>query len=133
HENGIRVVADLVVNHTSSENRWFKEARADINSQYHEYYVWSDDPMKYKEARIIFCDTELSNWTFDQAVGKHYWHRFFHHQPDLNFDNPAVAQEMMNVVDFWLSKGLDGFRVDAVPYLYEREGTNCENLKETHE
>ncbi|MBI1289762.1 maltose alpha-D-glucosyltransferase [bacterium] len=133
HELGLKVVADLVVNHTSSENRWFQEARRDPHSPYHDYYVWSDDPSRFSEARIIFCDTETSNWTYDPMAGKHYWHRFYGHQPDLNYDNPAVQEEMLRVVDFWLGKGLDGFRVDAVPYLFERDGTNCENLPETHE
>ncbi len=133
HLRGIRVIADLVVNHTSSENRWFQEARSSPDSPYRDYYVWSDDPQKYDGVRIIFCDTETSNWSFDPVAGQHYWHRFFSHQPDLNYDNPAVQNEMLRVVDFWLSKGLDGFRVDAVPYLFEREGTSCENLPETHE
>lgn len=133
HELGIRVIADLVVNHTSSENRWFQEGRADPESPYHDYYVWSDDPEKYSDARIIFCDTETSNWTYDPIAHKHYWHRFFSHQPDLNFENPAVQEEMFRIVDFWLGKGLDGFRVDAIPYLYEEEGTNCENLPRTHD
>ncbi|MDK2972221.1 MAG: maltose alpha-D-glucosyltransferase / alpha-amylase [Candidatus Sumerlaeota bacterium] len=133
HSMGIRVIADLVVNHTSNEHPWFKEGVADPDSPYHDYYVWADTPEKFSEARIIFCDTETSNWTYHPQTGKYYWHRFFSHQPDLNFDNPAVEEEMFNIVDFWLSKGLDGFRVDAVPYLYEREGTNCENLPETHE
>lgn len=132
HKRGIAVIADLVVNHTSNEHPWFKEACADPNSKYHDYYVWSDDPEKYKDVRIIFCDTEASNWTYHPQVGKYYWHRFFSHQPDLNYDNPEVQQEMLNVVDFWMSRGLDGFRVDAVPYLFEREGTNCENLPETY-
>lgn len=133
HSMGIRVIADLVINHTSNDCMWFREARRDPNSPYREYYVWSDDPNRYSDARVIFCDTETSNWTFDPIAGKHYWHRFFHHQPDLNYDNPRVHDEMLNIVDFWMAKGLDGFRCDAVPYLYEREGTNCENLPETHE
>lgn len=133
HEMGIRVIADLVVNHTSSENAWFQEARHNRNSPYRDYYVWSDDPEKYKGVRIIFLDTEASNWTYDPVAGQHYWHRFFSHQPDLNYDNPKVQEEMLKIVDFWLGKGLDGFRVDAVPYLFQREGTSCENLPETHE
>ncbi len=133
HEMGIRVIADLVVNHTSSDSKWFQEARSNADSHYRDYYVWSDDPNKYKDARIIFIDTEASNWTYDPVAGQHYWHRFFSHQPDLNYDNPTVQEEMLKVVDFWLEKGLDGFRVDAVPYLFQREGTNCENLPETHE
>jgi len=132
HHMGIRVIADLVVNHTSSECAWFQEARRDPNSPYRDYYVWSDDPTLYPDARIIFLDTEASNWTYDPVAGRHYWHRFFSHQPDLNYDNPAVQEEILRVVDFWMTKGLDGFRVDAVPYLIERDGTNCENLPETH-
>jgi maltose alpha-D-glucosyltransferase/alpha-amylase len=133
HSFGIRIMADLVVNHTSSDCKWFQEARRDPNSPYRDYYVWSNDASKYSGARIIFCDTETSNWTYDPIAGTHYWHRFFSHQPDLNFDNPAVQGEILAIVDFWLAKGLDGFRVDAIPYLFEREGTNCENLPETHE
>lgn len=133
HKRGISVIADLVVNHTSSDHPWFKEAVANPNSKYHNYYVWSDSPEEYQDVRIIFCDTETSNWTYHAQIGKYYWHRFYSHQPDLNYDNPEVHEEMFRVVDFWLSRGLDGFRVDAVPYLYEREGTNCENLPETHE
>lgn len=132
HRLGVRVIADLVVNHTSSDCRWFQEARRDKSSPYREYYVWSDDATKYSDARVIFCDTETSNWTYDPVAKSHYWHRFFSHQPDLNYENPAVHEEMLGIVDFWMEKGLDGFRVDAVPYLYEREGTNCENLPETH-
>ncbi|CAN5511548.1 hypothetical protein BH09SUM1_BH09SUM1_16790 [soil metagenome] len=132
HSFGIRVIADLVVNHTSSDNKWFQEARLGPSSPYYDYFVWSDDPTRYKDARIIFTDTEMSNWSFEPKVGKHYWHRFFSHQPDLNYENPKVQEEMLKIVDFWLAKGLDGFRVDAVPYLYERDGTDCENLPETH-
>lgn len=133
HEKGLRVIADLVMNHTSDQHAWFQEARADRNSPKRDYYVWTDDPTKYSETRIIFTDTETSNWTFDPVAGQYFWHRFFSHQPDLNYDNPAVHEEMFNVVRFWMDLGLDGFRCDAVPYLYEREGTNCENLPETHE
>lgn len=133
HQLGLRVIADLVVNHTSNECEWFKQARANPDSPYRDYYVWSDDPTLYPDARIIFIDTETSNWTYDPVAGQHFWHRFFSHQPDLNYRNPAVQEEMLRVVDFWMSKGLDGFRVDAVPYLFEQEGTNCENLPETHE
>ncbi|CAN5264351.1 MAG: maltose alpha-D-glucosyltransferase [Chloroflexia bacterium] len=132
HSRGLRVVADLVMNHTSDQHAWFQEARRDPTSPKHDYYVWSDDPERYVDARIIFTDTEVSNWTYDQVAGKHYWHRFFSHQPDLNYDNPDVHREMFDIVRFWLNLGLDGFRCDAVPYLYEREGTNCENLPETH-
>src|SRR4051812_25123073 len=132
HLRGIRVLADLVMNHTSDQNTWFQQARQSRDSPYRDYYVWSDTDDKYKDARIIFIDTERSNWTYDSTAGQFFWHRFFSHQPDLNFDNPAVHQEMFKVLDFWMSRGLDGFRCDAVPYLYEREGTNCENLPETH-
>jgi maltose alpha-D-glucosyltransferase/alpha-amylase len=133
HEKGLRVIADLVMNHTSDQHEWFQSARCDPNSPYRDYYVWSDDPTLYSDARIIFTDTETSNWTYDPVAGRHFWHRFFSHQPDLNYDNPAVHEEMFNVVRFWMGLGLDGFRCDAVPYLYEREGTICENLPETHE
>jgi maltose alpha-D-glucosyltransferase/alpha-amylase len=132
HARGMRVIADLVMNHTSDQHPWFQAARSDRNSPYREYYVWSDTDQKYKEARIIFLDTEKSNWTWDESAGQYYWHRFFSSQPDLNFDNPAVQSEMLNVMKYWLELGLDGFRADAVPYLFEREGTNCENLPETH-
>jgi maltose alpha-D-glucosyltransferase / alpha-amylase len=133
HRRDLHVIADLVMNHTSDQHPWFQAARHDPNSPYRDYYVWSDTPDKYREARIIFIDTEPSNWTWDNAAGMYYWHRFFSHQPDLNFDNPAVQEEMFKIGDFWLSMGLDGFRADAVPYLIEREGTNCENLLETHD
>ncbi len=133
HNKGLRVVADLVMNHTSDQHSWFTEARSNPASPKRDYYVWTDDPSKYNEVRIIFTDTELSNWTFDPVAGQYFWHRFFSHQPDLNYDNEAVWLEMFEVVRFWLNLGLDGFRCDAVPYLYEREGTNCENLPETHE
>ena len=132
HRRGLRVIADLVLNHTSDQHPWFQAGRADPNSPYRGYYVWSDDPHRYAEARIIFIDTETSNWTLDPVAGQYFWHRFYSSQPDLNFDNPAVQAEMLNVVKFWLELGLDGFRADAVPYLFEREGTNCENLPETH-
>ena len=132
HSKGLRVVADLVMNHTSDQHPWFQEARSDPDSPKRDYYVWSDDPTEYSGARIIFTDTEVSNWTYDQVAGKHFWHRFFSHQPDLNYDNPEVHREMLDVMRFWLNLGLDGFRCDAVPYLYEREGTNCENLPESH-
>ncbi|HEY0099075.1 MAG TPA: maltose alpha-D-glucosyltransferase [Pyrinomonadaceae bacterium] len=133
HARGIRVITDLVVNHTSDTHEWFREARRSPTSPKRDWYVWSDDPHKYAEARIIFTDTEHSNWTWDEEAGAFYWHRFFSHQPDLNYDNPEVRQAMLDVVTFWLDLGIDGFRVDAVPYLIEREGTNCENLPETHE
>jgi maltose alpha-D-glucosyltransferase / alpha-amylase len=132
HQRGIRVIADLVMNHTSSAHPWFQEARSDPSSPKRDWYVWSDDPKKYDEVRIIFVDTEKSNWTWDDKAGQYYWHRFFSHQPDLNYDNPEVQAAMLDTLRFWLERGLDGFRLDAVPYLYEREGTNCENLDETH-
>jgi maltose alpha-D-glucosyltransferase/alpha-amylase len=132
HARGLRVIADLVLNHTSSHHPWFQAARADRHSPYRDYYVWSDTDQKYTETRIIFLDTETSNWTWDPEAGQFYWHRFYSHQPDLNYDNPAVRAEMLKVLSFWLDQGLDGFRADAVPYLIEREGTNCENLPETH-
>ena len=132
HERGLRVIIDVVMNHCSIDHPWFQAARADRNSPYRDYFVWSDTPEKYKEARIIFLDTEPSNWTYDEVAGQYFWHRFYSSQPDLNYDNPAVHEEMFNVLRFWLDMGIDGFRADAVPYLYEREGTNCENLPETH-
>jgi maltose alpha-D-glucosyltransferase/alpha-amylase len=133
HSRGIRVIMDLVLNHTSDQHPWFQTARADPNSPYRDYYVWSDTNNRYKEARIIFLDTETSNWTWDEKAGQYFWHRFYATQPDLNFDNPAVRQEMLNVMKYWLDMGVDGFRADAVPYLFERDGTNCENLPETHD
>jgi maltose alpha-D-glucosyltransferase/alpha-amylase len=132
HERGMRVIADLVMNHTSSDHPWFQEARRDPSSTKRDWYVWSDTDDSYQGARIIFVDTEVSNWTWDPIAGQYYWHRFFSHQPDLNYDNPAVRDAMLDVLRFWLDLGLDGFRLDAVPYLFEREGTNCENLPETH-
>jgi maltose alpha-D-glucosyltransferase/alpha-amylase len=133
HKRGIRVIADLVINHTSDQHPWFQASRADPDGPFGDFYVWSDTDDRYGEARIIFVDTEQSNWTFDQVRGQYYWHRFFSHQPDLNFDNPKVQDAIIEVLRFWLDLGIDGFRLDAVPYLYERDGTNCENLKETHE
>jgi maltose alpha-D-glucosyltransferase / alpha-amylase len=132
HQRGIRVIADLVMNHTSSDHPWFQEARSSPDSPKRHWYVWSDTPDRYPEARIIFVDTEASNWTWDPVAGQYYWHRFFSHQPDLNFDNIEVQDAMLEVLRFWLDLGIDGFRLDAVPYLFEREGTNCENLIETH-
>jgi maltose alpha-D-glucosyltransferase / alpha-amylase len=132
HARGIRVITDLVINHTSDQHPWFQAARSAPDSPKRDWYVWSDTPDRYREARIIFTDTEKSNWTWDETAQAFFWHRFFSHQPDLNYDNPAVQQAMLDAVDFWLGLGIDGFRVDAVPYLYEREGTNCENLPETH-
>ncbi len=132
HKRGMRVLTDLVMNHTSDQHPWFQAARADRNSPYRDYYVWSDTDQKYQDARIIFLDTVQSNWTWDETAGQYYWHRFYPSQPDLNFDHPSVRQEMLKVMKFWLDLGIDGFRADAVPYLFEREGTNCENLPETH-
>jgi maltose alpha-D-glucosyltransferase/alpha-amylase len=132
HARNIRVIMDLVMNHTSDQHSWFQSARSDRHSPYRDYYVWSDTDDKYSQARIIFLDTEKSNWTWDEVAGQYYWHRFYSSQPDLNYDNPAVRAEMLNIIRFWLNMGVDGFRVDAVPYLFEREGTNCENLPETH-
>jgi maltose alpha-D-glucosyltransferase/alpha-amylase len=133
HERGIRVVTELVINHTSDQHPWFQRARnAPKGSPEREWYVWSDDPNKYKDARIIFTDTEKSNWAWDGVAQQFYWHRFFSHQPDLNFDNPKVVEAVINVMRFWLRMGVDGLRLDAIPYLVEREGTNCENLPETH-
>jgi maltose alpha-D-glucosyltransferase/alpha-amylase len=132
HKRGLRVITDLILNHTSDQHPWFKEARTSRGSPRRDYYVWSDTDRKYKDARIIFIDTESSNWQFDPQTGQYYWHRFFSHQPDLNYANPKVQQAMLDVVRFWLDLGVDGFRADAVPYLFEREGTSCENLPETH-
>ena len=135
HQRGLRVIADLIPNHTSDQSRWFQASRDPEHPEhekYREWYVWSPTDQRYTEARIIFLDYEPSNWTWDPVRGEYYWHRFFHHQPDLNFDHPAVQKEMLNIVRFWLELGIDGFRVDATPYLYEREGTICENLPETH-
>ena len=133
HKRGIRVIIDFVMNHTSDQHPWFQASRQDPDGPYGDFYVWSDTDEKYQDARIIFVDTEPSNWTWDPVRQQYYWHRFFSHQPDLNFDNPAVHDAILEAVDFWFDMGLDGFRLDAVPYLYEREGTNGENLKETHE
>jgi maltose alpha-D-glucosyltransferase / alpha-amylase len=133
HRRGIRVIADLVVNHTSSDHPWFQEARSSPNSPRRDWYVWSDNDARYADARVIFVDAESSNWAWDSAANAYYWHRFFSHQPDLNYANPEVQDALLQVLRFWLDLGIDGFRLDAVPYLFEREGTNCENLDETHE
>jgi maltose alpha-D-glucosyltransferase/alpha-amylase len=132
HAHGIRIITDLVMNHTSDEHPWFQASRTDPTGPYGDFYVWSDTDTGYPDARVIFVDTEPSNWTFDPVRGQYYWHRFFNHQPDLNYDNPAVGDAMIDVMRFWLDRGVDGFRLDAVPYLYEREGTDGENLPETH-
>ncbi len=132
HRRGIRVIADLVMNHTSDQHPWFRESRQDRANPKADWYVWNDDDQRYREARIIFVDTEKSNWAWDPQRGQYYWHRFFSHQPDLNYDNPEVADTMLDVVRYWLDVGLDGFRLDAVPYMFERDGTECENLPDTH-
>ena len=132
HELGLRVLTELVVNHTSDQHAWFKESRSSKDNPKRDWYVWSDTDDRYKAARIIFTDTEKSNWTKDPTTDQFYWHRFFHHQPDLNYDNPEVRKAILDVMSYWLDMGVDGFRVDAVPYLIERDGTNCENLPETH-
>ena len=133
HQRGMRVITELVINHTSDRHAWFQRARmAPAGSSHRDFYVWSDTYEKYQEARIIFQDFETSNWTWDSVAGAYYWHRFYSHQPDLNFDNPRVHTAVFRVLDFWLKMGVDGLRLDAVPYLYERKGTNCENLPETH-
>jgi maltose alpha-D-glucosyltransferase/alpha-amylase len=133
HARGLRVITELVLNHTSDQHAWFKEARSSRDHPRRNWYVWSDTDDRYAEARIIFLDTERSNWAWDPLSKSYYWHRFFSHQPDLNYDNPAVREELWNVMKFWLAIGVDAFRVDAVPYLIERDGTSCENLPETHE
>jgi maltose alpha-D-glucosyltransferase/alpha-amylase len=133
HSRGMRIIADMVMNHTSEQHPWFQESRSSRTNPKADWYVWGDDADRWSEARVIFVDTETSNWTWDPQREQFYWHRFFHHQPDLNYDNPDVADGMLDVVRFWLQLGLDGFRLDAVPYLFERDGTNCENLPETHE
>jgi maltose alpha-D-glucosyltransferase/alpha-amylase len=133
HARKIRVIADLVMNHTSSDHPWFQESRSGRDSPKRDWYVWSDTDERYPDARIIFTDTETSNWSWDPVAGQYYWHRFFSHQPDLNYDNPEVQEAMLGVLRFWLDHGIDGFRLDAVPYLYERDGTNGENLAETHD
>ena len=132
HKRGLRIIMDLVLNHTSDQHPWFRAARANKDSIFHDYYVWSDSSMAFRDARVIFVDTEESNWAWDEKSEQYYWHRFYASQPDLNYDNPAVRTEMLKVMSFWLDLGVDGFRADAVPYLFEREGTSCENLPETH-
>jgi len=134
HKRGLRVITELVLNHTSDEHEWFKRARkAKPGDIFRDYYVWSDTPDKYKDTRIIFTDYETSNWTWDGEANAYFWHRFFSHQPDLNYDNPKVQQEVFKIIDFWCKMGVDGFRLDAVPYLFEAEGTNSENLPQTHD
>ncbi len=134
HKRGLRIITELVINHTSTDHKWFQRARrAKPGSIYRDFYVWSDNTEKYKDARIIFQDFEVSNWTYDHEAKAYYWHRFYYHQPDLNFENPRVQKEIFKILDFWFEMGVDGFRLDAIPYLFEEEGTNCENLPQTHE
>jgi maltose alpha-D-glucosyltransferase/alpha-amylase len=133
HARGLKVITELVINHTSDQHPWFQRARtAPKGSPERDFYVWGDDPNRYSDARIIFTDSESSNWAWDPVAQQFYWHRFFSHQPDLNFDNPAVLEALLDVMRFWLDMGVDGLRLDAIPYLVERDGTNCENLPETH-
>jgi maltose alpha-D-glucosyltransferase/alpha-amylase len=133
HQRGIKVIVDFVMNHTSDQHRWFQESRSNPTGPYGDFYVWSDTDTLYRDARVIFVDTEPSNWTWDPVRQQYYWHRFYSHQPDLNFDNPAVHDAILDALRFWFDMGIDGFRLDAVPYLYERPETNGENLTETHE
>ncbi len=133
HERGMHLIVDIVLNHTSDHHPWFVASRSSTESPMRNWYVWSRTDQLYQNARIIFLDTESSNWTYDEQTREYYWHRFFSAQPDLNYDSPAVQQEMLDIIDFWMELGIDGFRIDAVPYLFEREGTNCENLPETHQ
>jgi glycosidase len=128
----MKIIFDFIPNHCSNQHHWFQEARKSRNNPYRDYFVWSDTPTKYNSARVIFLDVEPSNWTWDPVAEQYYWHRFYAEQPDLNFENPAVQNDMLNVVKFWMDMGIDGFRCDAVPYLFEEEGTNCENLPQTH-
>jgi maltose alpha-D-glucosyltransferase/alpha-amylase len=133
HRRGLRVITELVCNHTSDQHPWFQRARrAAAGSPWRDFYLWSDTPDRYADARIIFKDFESSNWTWDPVAGAFYWHRFYSHQPDLNFDNPRVRVAIRKATDFWLDRGVDGLRLDAIPYLFERDGTDCENLPETH-
>ena len=133
HQRGLRVITELVINHTSDQHPWFQRARrARPGSAARDFYVWSDTDTRYAGTRIIFCDTESSNWTWDPVAKAYYWHRFYSHQPDLNFDNPQVLKEVLKVMHFWLKAGVDGLRLDAIPYHVEREGTINENLPETH-
>ncbi|MBP7629787.1 MAG: trehalose synthase, partial [Acidimicrobiales bacterium] len=133
HRRGMRVIADMVMNHTSDQHPWFQESRQSRTNPRADWYVWNDDNDRWAEARVIFVDTEPSNWSWDTQREQYYWHRFFHHQPDLNFRNPDVADAMIDVVRYWLGLGLDGFRLDAVPYLFGADGTNGDNLPEPHD
>ncbi len=132
HARGIRVIADLVINHTSDQNPWFIESRSSRDNPKADWYVWNDDDQRWPEARVVFIDAERSNWAYDPVRNQYYWHRFYSHQPDLNYENPEVAEAMLNVVRYWLDLGLDGFRLDAVPFLFQKDGTAGENLPETH-
>ncbi len=132
-ERGIRVISDFVMNHTSDAHPWFQASRSDPTGPYGDFYVWRDEPTEYLDARVIFIDSISSNWTYDEVRGQYFWHRFYAHQPDLNFENPAVLDAILDAIRFWLALGVDGFRLDAVPYLVEEDGTNCENLPGTHE
>ncbi len=133
HKRGLKIIAELVLNHTSDEHPWFIESRSSKDNPKRDWYVWSDSDKKHADTRIIFTDSETSNWTYDETTGEYYWHRFFSHQPDLNYDNPELRAEVKKIVKHWLDLGVDGFRMDAIPYLFEREGTNNENIKETHD
>ncbi|WP_018296071.1 maltose alpha-D-glucosyltransferase [Corynebacterium lubricantis] len=133
HRRGLRIITDFPINHTSDQHPWFQESRRDPKGPYGDFYVWSDTDEKYEDARIIFVDTEDSNWTYDPVRKQYFWHRFFSHQPDLNYDNPDVQEAILDVIRFWLDLGMDGIRLDAIPYLFERDGTNGENLPETHQ
>ncbi|MFO0379800.1 MAG: alpha-amylase family protein, partial [Cyclobacteriaceae bacterium] len=133
HKRGFKVVTELVLNHTSDQHPWFQKSRkARAGSRFKDYYVWSETPDRYKQARIIFSDDESGNWSWDQEARAYYWHRFYRHQPELNYENPEVQFEMIKVADFWMKLGVDGFRLSSVPFLFEEEGTNCENLPQTH-
>ena len=133
HRRDLKVITELVINHSSDQHPWFQRARrAPKGSPERDYYVWTDDPTQWKDVRIIFQDFETSNWTWDHVAQQYYWHRFFHHQPDLNYDSELVQAEIFKLIDYWSNLGVDGFRLDAIPYLFEREGTNGENLPETH-
>jgi maltose alpha-D-glucosyltransferase/alpha-amylase len=133
HDRGLRVVMDMLLNHTSDQHPWFQASRSDPSGPYGDFYVWADDDRGHSDVPVVFCDTEPSNWTYDEVRGQWFWHRFFGHQPDLNFDNPRVREELLGSMRFWLELGVDGFRLDAVPYLYTREGTSCAHLPETHD
>jgi maltose alpha-D-glucosyltransferase/alpha-amylase len=133
HRRGLKVITELVLNHSSDQHRFFiKERQRPHHDPKKNFYVWSDTKEKYQEARVIFKDFETSNWTWDPVAKRYFWHRFFSHQPDLNYDNPKVQREIIKIADFWLDLGVDGLRLDALPYLFEKEGTHCENLPETH-